>query len=376
MKIIAAPDSFKGSMSAIEAAEAIERGVKAVVPDAEVVQLPLADGGEGFVETIVHAAGGQIIEVEVSDALGRKVPSFYGVIDEGQTAVIEMAAASGLPMLQLHERNPMIASTYGTGELIVAALNRGCRKIWVGLGGSATNDGGVGMAQALGYRFYDNEGNLVEPFTSQWLQIAKIDAANADSRLRQIEISAACDVDTVLCGPEGASSIFGPQKGASPEQVKQLDRALERLAERMAIDLGISVHTLKGGGAAGGLGAGMTAFCGASLRPGSKLVLDAVGFDQHLHGCDLVITGEGQTEAQSAMGKAPQEIARRAKSQGVPAVCVSGGLKEGYERLHNHGMTALFSLVPYPCELNEAMAQAPAWMARAVSEIMRIYRIQ
>lgn len=374
MKIIAAPDSFKGSMSAIEAAKAIERGVKLAIPDAEVVQLPLADGGEGFVDTIIHAAKGKKVEANVLDPLGRSVSSFYGIIEDGQTAVIEMAAASGLPMLQSHERNPLLASTYGTGELILAALDRGCTRIWVGLGGSATNDGGIGMAQALGYRFYDADGRFIEPFSSGWLQLAKVDGSKADPRLKLTDIRAACDVEAVLYGENGASQIFGPQKGADPEKVKVLDRALERLAYRLETDLNIDVHSLKGGGAAGGLGAGMTAFCGARLVPGSELVLDAVGFDKHLEQCDLVITGEGQTDAQSSLGKAPQAVSIRAKKKGIPALCVSGGLKDGYEQLHDQGMTALFSIMPYPCELSEAMVRAQDWMAASVGEIMRLYR--
>ncbi len=373
MKIIAAPDSFKGSMSALEAAKAIENGVKRAAPAAEVVLLPVADGGEGFTDAIVHAAGGEKMEAAASDPLGRRINAYYGIIDHGQTAVIEMAAASGLPLLQPDERNPMIASTYGTGELIRHALDQGCRRILIGLGGSATNDGGIGMAQALGYRFYDEEDRLIEPFTPQWLKLAKIDASQRDARLSQTEFRAACDVDAVLYGEAGASVIFGPQKGADANMVQLLDRALERLAQRLEIDLAVDVHELKGGGAAGGLGAGMTAFCSAKLVPGSELVLDALGFDQHLEQCDLVITGEGQTDAQSALGKVPQAIAARAKQKGVPAVCISGALKDGYEQLHECGMTALFSLTPHPCELGEAMDHAQKWMEDSVYEMMRLY---
>lgn len=373
MKIIAAPDSFKGSMSAIETAEAIERGVKSVVPDANVIQLPLADGGEGFVDTIVHAAGGTKVELSVSDPLGRNIPSFFGLIDDGQTAVIEMAAASGLPLLQSFERDPLKASTYGTGELIVAALDHGCKRVLVGLGGSATNDGGIGMAQALGYEFYAEEDKRIEPFTSDWLTLTRIDPSAADKRLQEVDIRAACDVETVLFGKNGASRIFGPQKGANPAQVEKLDRALERLSLRLLTDLNIDVRSLKGGGAAGGLGAGMKAFCGASLVPGAELVLDAIGFDQQLEGCDLVITGEGQTDAQSVLGKVPQAVSSRAKQKGIPTICVSGGLKNGYEQLHDQGMTALFSLVPHPCELSDAMTKAHHWMTKAISEIMRVF---
>ncbi len=372
MKIIVAPDSFKGSLTALQAAEAMRRGAYAADSSVEVTMLPMADGGEGFVEAIVAAEHGSVIEVEATDPLGRRITSAIGLIDGGETAVIEIAAASGLTLVREERRNPLISSTYGTGELIKAALDRGCKRIFVGLGGSATNDGGIGMAQALGYRFRNGEGKLIEVGGTGWHHVAKIEADERDPRLDRVEVIAACDVDAPLYGERGASAVFGPQKGATPEMVAQLDRILRKLAHCIERDLRTDIHTLPGGGAAGGLGAAMVAFCGARLVPGIELVLDACKFEQKLDGADLVLTGEGNTDAQSAMGKTPVGVAKRAKRRNVPVVCLSGGLGEGYAKVKEYGIDAIFSIMPRPAALPEAMEQAAAWLEEAAREVVAL----
>lgn len=377
MKIIAVPDSFKGSMCAATAAQAIERGAKEANPETEVIRLPISDGGEGFVDALIAAKNGRKLTYSVHDPLGRKIDASFGLIDGDRTAVIEVAAASGLPLLLPEERDPICTSTFGTGELILAALDQGCDQILIGLGGSATNDGGIGMAQALGYEFYDANANKVAPYSPQWLDITRINSQHRDERLDRVRFLAACDVETVLYGAEGASYIFGPQKGAKPDQVKRLDKMLEKLAYILESDLGVNIHMLSGGGAAGGLGAGMAAFIGAELVPGADLVLRTIEFEQYLKNCDLVITGEGQTDGQSVLGKAPAVVAKMAAAHGVPAICISGGLAQGYEDLKKSGIAALFSIAPGPCDLDTAMLKAEEWMAQTVREVVDLlYKVE
>lgn len=374
MKIIVAPDSFKGSLSALQASQAMRQGLLAAIPDASVELVPVADGGEGFTEALITAMGGMLQKMEASDPLGRRIQAFYGWHEEEKTAVIECAAASGLTLLTDLERDPLSASTYGTGELIKAALDRGARRILLGLGGSATNDGGIGMAQALGYRFKDAAGRVIPPFGTGWHGVSAIDASEADPRLAGVELVAACDVDAPLYGERGASAVFGPQKGASPEAVARLDAVLRRLAECLERDLGADVHALPGGGAAGGLGAALYAFCGASMQKGVDLVLDACRFDARLAGASFVLTGEGRTDEQTALGKTAAGIAERAKRQGIPVVCLSGGLTGDYRSLHRFGIDACFSVMPHPASLNDAIAHAAPWLAEAAEQIGRLYR--
>lgn len=371
MRVVVAPDSFKGSLSALEAARAVERGILAVLPGAEVRKVPIADGGEGTVEALVAGAGGRIEEREVTGPLGGRVRARFGVLGDGATAVIEMAAASGLPLVPREKRDPRVTTTRGTGELVKAALDLGLSRLVVGIGGSATNDGGTGMARALGVRFLDAAGRELPEGGAALARLARIDLGGADARLAGAELTVACDVDNPLTGPRGASAVYGPQKGATPAMVQELDAALSRFAEVARAATGRDVAGLPGAGAAGGLGAGLLFFTPARLRPGVEIVLETTGFDALVKGADLVITGEGRTDLQSAMGKAPAGVARAAKRHGVPVVCLSGGLGPGYDDLLGQGVDAVCSVSPGPMPLEEAMAQAGALLEAAAARLVR-----
>jgi glycerate kinase len=327
MRIVVAPQEFKGSLSAVQAAQAIAEGLRRALPDAELTLVPMADGGPGTVEAVVTAKGGRRQKTAVRGPLGGPVDAGWGVID-GDTAVIEMAAASGLVLVPESRRDPRIASTYGTGQLIAAAVAMGCRRIIVGMGGSATNDGGAGVAQALGARLLDDDGQDLPPGGAALARLARIDVSGLRPRLGEAQILAATDVFNPLCGPQGASAVYGPQKGATPEMVHELDAALARYAAVIERDLGVRVLDVAGAGAAGGLGAGLVAFLGAEIVPGAKLVADAVGLEQRMAGADLVIAGEGRLDAQTGFGKAPHEVARLARQAGVPVVAIAGALRE------------------------------------------------
>lgn len=376
MRYLIAPDSYKGSLTALQVAKAMERGIYRADPDAHVNLLPMADGGEGTVESILASVGGELINQKVTGPMGEIVEAFYGILSDGETAVIEMASASGLPLVEEHSRNPLLSTTYGTGELIKAALDRGCTKIVIGIGGSATNDGGVGMAQALGYLFYDSEGNELA-FGGGYLHfLRRIDSCNRDVRLDNVEIIVACDVDIVLCGKHGASSIFGPQKGATQEMIKILDSGLDQLADVIAIEFGKGVKELKGGGAAGGLGVGLVIFAGAKIEKGIDLILELCKFDMLAKETDLVITGEGMTDFQSVMGKAPIGVAKRAKAFNLPTICLSGGLGKGYKEIYNHGIDAAFSIMRIPANLKEAFQYGEIWIEDAMESIIRLYLLK
>jgi glycerate kinase len=375
MRIIVAPDSFKGSASALRVAQAMERGVRAVFPDAVVVKVPIADGGEGTVAALLDATGGSPRTTRVRGPLGAPVEAGWGVLGDGRTAVIEMAAASGLPLLQAAARDPRRASTSGTGELVRAALDEGLRRLVLGIGGSATNDGGAGLARALGVRFLDGQGNDLPEGGAALAGLARIDLAGLDPRLAAAELLVACDVDNPLTGPRGASAVYGPQKGATPAMVVELDGALARYAEVARSVTGRDVAGLPGAGAAGGLGAGLLFFTPARLRPGVELVLEATGFDRLLAGAALVITGEGRTDAQTAMGKAPVGVAVAAKRHGVPVICLSGGLGDGAEQVLAHGIDALATVVPGPMPLEEAMARGEALVELATARVCRLLRV-
>ncbi len=375
MRIIVAPDSFKGSVSALGVAEAMERGIHAVFPGAEVIKVPIADGGEGTVEALVAATGGRLHHSEVRGPLGEPVRAHWGVSGDGATAFLEMAAASGLPLVPKEQRDPRITSTYGTGELIKAALDAGLRRLVVGIGGSATNDGGTGMARALGVRFLDAAGRDLAEGGGALAQLARIDHSGLDPRLQEASILVACDVDNPLCGPRGASAVYGPQKGATPEMVAELDAALEVFARVAALVTGRDVALSPGAGAAGGLGAGLLFFTPASLRPGVSIVLETTGFEALMGGTDLVLTGEGRTDFQTAMGKAPVGVAAVARRHGIPVICLSGGLGEGAEDVLSHGIDALASVVPQPMSLEACMGQGAALVEAAAARVCRLVEV-
>ncbi|MFS8664974.1 MAG: glycerate kinase [Limnochordales bacterium] len=375
MRVVIAPDSFKGSAPAQAVARALAKGWQREWPAAHVVEVPVADGGEGTVDAMVHATGGQVRETVVAGPLGEPVAARFGILGDGETAVIEMAAASGLPLVPPHARDPRRTTTRGTGELILAALDAGCRRLIVGLGGSATNDGGAGMAQALGVRLLDEAGQELPPGGAALARLAKIDVSGLDPRVRAAEFVAACDVDNPLYGPRGASRVFGPQKGATPEMVEELDAALAHYAAVIRRDVGVDVAQVPGAGAAGGLGAGLVAFCKARLRPGAAIVLEAVGLEGHVRNADLVITGEGRLDGQSARGKAPVAVARLARRWGKPVIAVAGALADDVDQLAEEGIDAAVAVTPRPMPLEEAMARAEELLELCGRRLARLVRV-
>ncbi|HDY7819951.1 TPA: glycerate kinase [Vibrio vulnificus] len=358
MKIIIAPDSYKESLTAMDVAIAIEKGFKQVLPDAHYVKLPMADGGEGTVQSMVDATGGTIIEHTVTGPLGQRVDGFFGLLGEGKTAVIEMAAASGLHLVTPDQRNPLITTTFGTGELIKAALDHGVKHIIVGIGGSATNDGGIGMAQALGIKLLDAQGNALGHGGGELAKLATIDCSQLDPRLAQVRLEVACDVDNPLCGPKGASAVFGPQKGATPEMVTILDKNLAHYATIIKQQLDVDVRDMAGAGAAGGMGAALLGLLNAELRPGIEIVMDAVHLDEIVADADLVITGEGRIDSQTIHGKTPIGVARTAKKHGLPVIGIAGCLSADCGVVHEHGLDAVFAVVNRSVDLPTALAEA------------------
>jgi glycerate 2-kinase len=358
-RIIVAPDSFKESLDANRAADAIAAGFKNVFPDAEIIRAPMADGGEGLVHTLVAATGGEIRRCPVTGPLGKPVQAFFGVLGDATTCVIEMAAASGLPLVPLQERNPLVTTTYGTGELLLQALETGCKRIIIGIGGSATNDGGAGMAQALGARLLNASGDDI-PFGALGLQaLASISAGGLDPRLAEREIIVAVDVKNPLCGPDGAAYVYAPQKGATPEMLPLLDQSLQHYAQVIRRDLSVDVADLPGAGAAGGLGAGLMAFLGATLRPGIDVVLDVLQLEAELRkGVDLVVTGEGQLNRQTTFGKVPAGVAGLAKKYNTPVLALVGSLGPGAELVLEYGIDAYFPIIPRPMDLPSCLSEA------------------
>ncbi|NWK94566.1 glycerate kinase [Sphingobium lactosutens] len=375
MKIVIAPDSFKESLSALDVAIHIEAGFRDVFPAWDYVKVPVADGGEGTVEALVAATRGRIVKQTVIGPLGDPVDAFFGISGDEKTAVIEMAAASGLMLLPIDQRDPMRTTTYGVGELIRAALDLGARHFIIGIGGSATNDGGAGMAQALGAQLLDAGCQPIDIGGGALSALARIDMSDLDPRLAECDIEVACDVDNPLVGPSGASAIFGPQKGASPVMVRTLDDNLRHYAARIEADLGLLVADLPGGGAAGGLGAAMVAFLGARLRRGADIVTAAVGLDAIVADADLVITGEGRIDSQSIHGKTPVGVARVAKRHGKPVIGIAGCLGTGADLLHAHGIDAMFSVVHQSCTVEQALAEAAANVRVAARNIAAAIRI-
>ena len=374
MKVVIAPDSFKESLSAAKVAAAIARGWGKVFPDAELLLLPMADGGEGTVDALLASLGGQRMEQPASGPLGVPVTAHWGLLADG-SAAIEVAAASGLHLLQPAQRDVCRASSRGSGELVLAALDSGAKRIVLGLGGSATNDGGAGLLQALGVRLLDARGQQLAPGGAALQQLARIDISALDPRLQQVEILVAADVDNPLCGPRGASAVFGPQKGASPDDVDLLDAALGHFARCTAQVLGQDWQQEPGVGAAGGLGFALKAYLGASFCPGIQLVAQIAGLAQALTGADLVITGEGRLDSQTLHGKTPAGVAEIAQQAGVPVLAIAGSLGEGYQALYGVGIDAAFSLVPGPLSLQQAMASAAAELEARSCDLARLWRL-
>ncbi|HEY7122844.1 MAG TPA: glycerate kinase [Ktedonobacterales bacterium] len=381
MKIVIAPQAFKGCLSAWQVARAIERGIKRVWPDAECILLPVADGGEGTVQALVGATGGRTIPTRVSGPLGASVNSFFGILgtdaapDEPLTAVIEVAAACGLPLLPLHMRNPRITTTRGVGELIRKAVEWGCRRLIIGLGGSATNDGGAGMAQTLGVSLRDRRGHELPPGGAALERLTQISIAHLLPKLRDVEVLAASDVTNPLCGPEGATAIYGPQKGAKPAMIAELDQALAHFAAIIKRDLHKDVRDIPGAGAAGGMGAGLMAFLNAKLTPGAPLILDMMRMDDHLREAALVFTAEGRIDKQTAYGKAVATVAARAKKQGVPVIALAASLGQGYEALYESGISVMLPLPDTAMNIATSMRRGEEMLVAGAERAMRLVGI-
>ncbi|MBC3239588.1 glycerate kinase [Pseudomonas lurida] len=374
MKIIIAPDSFKDSLSAEGVAQAIASGLAQVWPDAQLIQCPMADGGEGTVDSVLAACNGQLRQQNVRGPLGAAVEAHWGWLADSRTALIEMAEASGLQLVPPGQRDACKTSTYGTGELIRAALDAGAERIILAIGGSATNDGGAGAMQALGVQLFDAEGQALPPGGLALSRLATIDLGQLDPRLAQVRFDIAADVNNPLCGPHGASAIFGPQKGANPEQVQELDAALGHFADHCASVLPKDVRDEPGSGAAGGLGFAAKAFLGAQFRAGVEVVAELVGLDEAVRGADLVITGEGRFDAQTLRGKTPFGVARIAQRHNVPVIVIAGTLGDGYEQMYAHGVATAFALPSGPMSLEQACSEAPRLLSERAADIARLWR--
>lgn len=375
MKILIAPQSFKGSISALDVANAMCVGVRRVLGDVEIILVPVADGGDGTLETLVESTGGDIHTSTVTGPLGECIRASWGSTGDGNIAIIEMARMSGLALVPPEKRNPMLTTSYGLGQGIRAALNEGFRSYIIGIGGSATNDGGVGMAQALGVRFLDRYGKELDRGGAPLSQLDHIDMSMLDPRIRDSEFFVASDVNNPLVGPEGASSVYGPQKGATAKMVVELDSALDHFSDIVFRDVGIDMKDIPGAGAAGGIGGGFIAFLNASLRPGVEIVLDAVGFQDHLEGTDLVITGEGQLDFQTVYNKAPIGVAKMAASRNIPVVAISGSLGEKFTDVHQHGIDAGFAITSAPMTLDEATDRAYELAVSTTEQVIRAMQL-
>lgn len=375
MKIVIAPDSYKESLTALEVATEIESGFKQIFPDAVYVKMPVADGGEGTVQAMIEATNGKRVKVEVMAPLGGTITAFYGLTGDGKTAVIEMAAASGLSLVPVEKRNPLRTTSYGTGQLIRSALDAGARNFIIGIGGSATNDGGAGMVQALGAKLLDDKGDEI-PLNGEGVgRLAGIDMSAFDPRIKECAIAVACDVDNPLCGPRGASAIFGPQKGADPAMVQQLDGYLKNFGERIKRDLKVDVADVPGAGAAGGMGAALMGFMGGILRPGNEIVAEAVGLEAELKDADLVITGEGRIDGQTIFGKTPIGVAQLAKRHGKPVIGIAGCLREDAYVVYEKGLDAIFSIIYTACTVDEALCAGAANLRLAARNVAAAVKI-
>ena len=375
MKIVVAPDSFKGSVSALEAACAIEAGLRRVFPDAVIEKIPMADGGEGTVQSLVDATGGNLQTHRVLSPLENEVDAQFGILSDGETAVIEMASASGLTLVEPHERNPLRTTTYGTGQLIHAALETGCRRLIIGIGGSATNDGGAGMAEALGVRLLDTNGKQIQRGGGSLGQLTSIDVTGLHPAIAETETVVACDVNNPLTGPNGASHVYGPQKGATPEMIEMLDGHLAHFDKILSHTLGKSFNDIPGAGAAGGLGAGLMAFLNAELRLGVDIMIDAVNLKERVKGAAVVFTGEGQLDFQTVFGKTPVGVAKVAKAHGIPVIAIAGGIAEGAEAVYDAGIDAMLGIVQEPMSLENAVTDASRLIADAAEQAARLVAI-
>jgi glycerate kinase len=375
MRILIAPDSFKNALSALEVARSLKTGLLKVFPDAEIQLLPMADGGEGTVEALIDATGGQIISTRVHDPLMRPIESSFGITGDGVTAVIEMASASGIQLITPDERDPWITSTFGTGELIHAALDRGCRDIILGIGGSATNDCGMGMAMALGVAFLDQAGKPVDHGGGVLGEVAAIDLSGLDERIRDTRVTVACDVTNPLTGPDGAAHVYAPQKGADPEMVRKLDSNLKKFAVLISQQLGKDVEKIPGAGAAGGLGAGLIAFLDGELVEGISAIAAKTGLETAVAGADLVITGEGRIDSQTQYGKTPFGVAQVARKHDKRVIAVAGTIGEGGEELYEKGFDAIISIIDRPLALEEAIKETKALLETTGERIGRILKL-
>ena len=377
MKIILAPDSFKGSLTSMEVAEAMETGIERVLPGADCIKIPMADGGEGTVQSLLDAAGGELISCKVTGPAGQSVTAGYGMLADNSTAVIEMAAASGLALVSGKTMNPLKTTSFGTGELIRHALDRGAEKIILGIGGSATNDAGVGMAQALGVVFRDGDGRVIRRNGAGGMlqQIESVDLKARHPKLDQARILVACDVDNPLTGENGAACVFAPQKGADADMVKLLDDNLKHLAGVIERETGIDVDAIPGTGAAGGLGAGLLVFAGAELESGIEIISRATSIETHLRSADLVFTGEGRVDFQTAFGKTPAGIARLAAEYGVPVIAIGGGLADDAGQVFTHGINGLEAAIARDMPLDEALANSREYIANAAERVIRLIMI-
>ncbi|GAB2501997.1 glycerate kinase [Alkalibacterium psychrotolerans] len=375
MKIVIAPDSFKESLTALEACEAIEAGMKSVFPDAEYVKVPMADGGEGTVQSVIDSTGGTLKTIEVTGPLNQPVEASYGLSGDRTLAVIEMAASSGLDQVPFEKRNPMITTTYGFGELIKDALDEGVEEILLGLGGSATNDGGAGMIMSLGGRLLDKKGQSISLGGEGLKDLVEIDLSGMHPRLKDVNFRVACDVDNPLTGKKGASFIYGPQKGGTSDQLEQLDSYLGHFAEVIRQKLGVNLEDVLGAGAAGGLGAGIMAFLNGKLENGGELLVDILELDEKVANADLVITGEGGINHQTIYGKTPVAVSRVAKKHGVPVIALAGSISEGYESVYDEGIHAVFSILNQPVSLEDALSQGYANLKQTAENVARVIQL-
>lgn len=372
MKIVIAPDSFKDCLTSPDVAKFIEMGIRNVFPDASIKLVPLADGGEGTVVTLVTATNGKIFHKKVHDPLMREITAHFGVLGDGETAVIEMASASGIELLEKNERNPWKTTSYGTGELIKHALNKSCRKIIIGIGGSATNDAGTGMLQALGIQFLDANKREIEPGGGALKELASIKTDKLDQRLKQSKIIIASDVLNPLLGKTGASAVYGPQKGADTDMVRRLEANLQHFADVVRQQQGVSVENIQGSGAAGGLGAGILAFLPSEIKPGFDIVKEVVELEKHMQGADLVITAEGKIDSQTAYGKTPAGVAGIAGKYNIPVIAFAGIVEDGINELYKKGFRAIIPITNKPMNLDESMKKAGELLIMAAEQSMRL----
>jgi len=371
MKIVVAPDSFKGSLTAVEVSDAIEQGVREIFPEAEIVKIPMADGGDGTVQCLVNATGGEILKEKVKGPLGDEVLASYGILGDKKRAVIEMAEASGLTLVPENKRNPLITTTYGTGQLIKSALDQGCRKMIIGIGGSATNDGGAGMVQALGAKLLDKNGKEIGFGGGELKKIFRIDTKYLDKRLSETKVLIASDVSNPLCGPKGASQVYGPQKGATPEIIEELDESLAYFAEIIKRDLNKDIKDMPGSGAAGGLGAGLIAFLDAELRPGIEITIEIVKLEQAIKDADLVITGEGKIDSQTIYGKAPIGVAKIAKKYNIPVIAVAAIISDDADIVHQYGINTLLKISEPPINLAEPKLKKVQLIKKCIEQFLK-----